>query len=126
MENIPYVQCAGSMDIITFLRKFISDTTFKQYRSTLLKLKPLVLDHILIKMTGIVESWPRTKCICGRKKSQVHTYNNKFYLSTRCKHYSIEQQQEIRNQLKLKLLPHFQTIMLEAYNIFIKDIYIIT
>jgi len=126
MENIPYVQCAGSMDIITFLRKFISDTTFKQYRSTLLKLKPLVLDHILIKMTGIVESWPRTKCICGRKKSQVHTYNNKFYLSTRCKHYSIEQQQEIRNQLKLKLLPHFQTIMFEAYNIFIKDIYIIT
>ena len=77
-------------------------------------------------MTGIVESWPRTKCICGRKKSQTHTYNNKFYLSTRCIHYSIEEQDQIRGKIKNKLLPHFETIMLEAYNIFIKDIYIIS
>jgi len=126
MENIPYRQCAGSCDVINFMKKFISDETFKKYRSTLLKLKPLVLDHILIFITNITEDWPRVPCICGKKKSQIHTYNNKFFLSTRCKHYSLEQQQQIRDDIKIKILPHFEKILLEAYNTFIKDIYIIT
>ena len=116
MNGVPYKiskNIIGSMDIIDQIGTHITPTIFKQSYTTLLRLKPKLLDHIMNLMwdetektfPGYVHCKCNSKCI---RKFKI-SYLLKGY--KRHKHLSSDRSDKIKERIRLKMSTYYLELM---------------
>ena len=116
MNGVPYKiskNIIGSMDIIDQIGTHITPTIFKQSYTTLLRLKPKLLDHIMNLMWDETEkTFPGyVHCKCNSKCIRKFKISYLLRSYKRHRHLNSERSERIENNIRNKMTPYYLSLM---------------